>query len=156
MQINQLSKNFTLEEMLANDHNFIQQVYNYQYLNLKILTVRVLQHARDKVNVPIIINSGFRNIYLNKIVGGVLNSQHCEGQAVDIKCSKMEELFNFIRLRLMYDQVIVYVDKNNQSIFIHVSYNERYNRRESLICKMVDSKKTYIKINSENLTYITW
>lgn len=156
MQINQLSKNFTLKEMLANKHNFIQQVNNYQYMNLKILAVRVLQHARDKINVPIIINSGYRNIHLNKIVGGVLNSQHCTGQAVDIRCSKMEELFNFIRFHLMYDQVIVYVDENNLSIFIHVSYNERYNRKESLICKMVDSKKTYININSENLTYIRW
>ena len=34
---------------------------------------------------PIIINSGFRNSRVNRLVGGVENSQHLFGQAADIR-----------------------------------------------------------------------
>lgn len=156
MQINQLSKNFTLKEMLANNHGIVQLVNNYQYMNLKILCNRVLQPARDKLNIPIVINSGYRNIHLNKIVGGVLNSQHCTGQAVDVTCADMVALFNYIRFHLQYDQTIIYVNENNRAMFIHVSYNEGKNRNEDLICKKIGSKKTYVKINNEILTFIRW
>ena len=156
MQKEQLSKNFTLSEMLHNNHNFVIKANNYQYDNLKMICTRILQPSRDIIKVPIIINSGLRDIHLNKVVGGVLNSQHLEGKAVDFKCCEMEKVFEFIRFHLCYDQVIVYVNENNIVKFIHVSYSENKNRKQALICKVVGNKKTYIGINTENLTYIRW
>lgn len=34
---------------------------------------------------PIIVNSGFRNARVNRLVGGVAGSQHLRGQAADIR-----------------------------------------------------------------------
>lgn len=44
-----------------------------------------LDFVRLKFGKPIIINSGYRSPALNKAVGGVNNSKHLQGLAVDIK-----------------------------------------------------------------------
>lgn len=44
-----------------------------------------LELLRARLNKPIIITSGTRCIKHNKEVGGVSNSQHTKGKAVDIK-----------------------------------------------------------------------
>ena len=43
-----------------------------------------LQRLRDRLGVPISINSGYRSPEHNKRVGGVANSQHVTGKAADI------------------------------------------------------------------------
>lgn len=156
MQKEQLSNNFTLSEMLHNNHGFILHANNYQYENLKMICTRILQPTREKIKVPIIINSGLRDIHLNKVVGGVLNSQHIEGKAVDVTCTKMKDLFSYVLLCCIFDQMIIYINENNIIKFIHISYNENKNRKQSLICKVIGNQKKYIGINTENLTYIRW
>ncbi|NQT22347.1 MAG: DUF882 domain-containing protein [Candidatus Omnitrophica bacterium] len=44
-----------------------------------------LEELRERLNAPIIITSGYRCPLHNKAVGGVKNSQHLYGNAVDIK-----------------------------------------------------------------------
>lgn len=44
-----------------------------------------LQVLRDSINVPITITNAYRCAEHNKAVGGVTNSQHILGKAVDIK-----------------------------------------------------------------------
>lgn len=84
-----LTKNFTLEEMVASDTARIKGILNQpNYKEIEELTKlckNVLQPIRDKYNKPIIVTSGFRNDALNKAVGGVSTSQHRFGQAADIK-----------------------------------------------------------------------
>ena len=57
----------------------LQDVANMTYGCLMLL-----EPARLEVG-PIIINSGFRNSRVNRLVGGVGNSQHLIGQAADIR-----------------------------------------------------------------------
>lgn len=98
------------------------------------LVENVLDPAREYIGIPIYITSGYRCPELNKIIGGVQNSQHQKGEAADIRCEiqYMNELYNYIRKNLQYDQLIYYKTKN----FIHVSYtNLRNNRHESWITK---------------------
>ena len=47
--------------------------------------VEQLQFVRDKIGVPIIITSGYRTPEWNKYVGGVKNSYHKKGMAVDTR-----------------------------------------------------------------------
>ena len=44
-----------------------------------------LQAVRNTINRPIPISSGYRNPVLNRAVGGVSNSRHLVGDAVDIR-----------------------------------------------------------------------
>lgn len=78
------------------------------------------------------ISSGFRCRQLNQAVGGVDNSQHVRGQAVDlvivipgttIKESIME-LYKYVTDNLRFDQLIIY------PTFVHISFVVFGNRME--------------------------
>ena len=101
-------------------------------LNLTKLIDNVLDPLRTAYRKPIYVNSGYRCEELNRLVGGAKNSQHMTGKAADITAGNKEEnrkLFELVRkLGLDYDQLI---DEQNYS-WVHVSYNEDFNRNEIL------------------------
>ena len=75
-----LSKNFTLEEMVATSHKGLQDTPTLEVVqNLQKLCVLVLQPLRDAIGRPVYINSGYRSKRLNARVGGVPNSRHLQG-----------------------------------------------------------------------------
>ncbi len=86
-----LSKNFTLEEMVATSHRKLQDTPTLAVIqNLQRLCVLVLQPLRDAIGRPVYINSGYRSERLNARVGGVLNSRHLQGRAADIHCDNLD------------------------------------------------------------------
>lgn len=104
--------------------------------NINLLVDNVLDPARDEFRTPIIITSGYRCPQVNRLVGGVDNSQHMSGCAADFHVmgftpSMMHEVFLYIFNTLEFDQLIYYRSKN----FIHVSYVENCNRHEAFIKK---------------------
>lgn len=104
--------------------------------NINLLVDNVLDPVRDMVNTPIIITSGYRCPRVNRLVGGVDNSQHMSGCAADFHVqgynhSMMYEVFLYISNTLEFDQLIYYPSKN----IIHVSYVENCNRHEAFIKK---------------------
>ena len=104
--------------------------------NINLLVDNVLDPVRDMVNAPIVITSGYRCPQVNRLVGGVDNSQHMSGCAADFHVmgftpSMMYEVFLYIFNTLEYDQLIYYRSKN----FIHVSYVENGNRHEAFLKK---------------------
>lgn len=104
--------------------------------NINLLVDNVLDPVRDMVNAPIIITSGYRCPQVNRLVGGVNNSQHRSGCAADFHIQgftpqMMHEVFLYIFNTLEYDQLIYYRHKN----FIHVSYVENCNRHEAFLKK---------------------
>ena len=65
-----LSKNFTLEEMVATSHPRLQDTPTLEVVqNLQRLCVLVLQPLRDTIGAPVYINSGYRSKRLNARVG---------------------------------------------------------------------------------------
>lgn len=54
-------------------------------VRMKISTLKMLDAARGKAGVPFIINSGYRTEKHNAAVGGVEDSAHIKGYAVDIQ-----------------------------------------------------------------------
>ncbi len=57
-----LSKNFTLEEMVATSHRKLQDTPTLAVVqNLQRLCVLVLQPLRDAIGRPVYINSGYRS-----------------------------------------------------------------------------------------------
>ena len=102
--------------------------------NINLLVDNVLDPIRDMVHTPIIITSGYRCPQVNRLVGGVDNSQHMSGCAADFHVqgftpSMMYEVFLYIFNTLEYDQLIYYRSKN----FIHVSYVENCPRCEAFL-----------------------
>ncbi|NLC24645.1 MAG: DUF882 domain-containing protein [Oxalobacter sp.] len=87
-----LTEHFTLEELLRSDTAKKRGIDNTPpegsqiYANLEKLA-GVLEEVRALFGKPVHINSGYRCPELNKAVGGVRNSAHLTGYAVDIRIS---------------------------------------------------------------------
>lgn len=68
-----------------------------------------LEEVRKAIGKPIIVNSAFRSVEVNKAVGGVKSSQHCLGCAADIRVIGMkpdEVVKAIIASNIQYDQLI--------------------------------------------------
>ena len=97
-----------------------------QMINLVYLCAYVLEPLRMAMKEPIKIGSGFRCEALNKAVGGVSNSQHMKGQAVDLcidgDIKKGKKWFEYIKNHLPFDQLIWEKNPKTGSYWVHVSY----------------------------------
>ena len=140
-----LSKNFTLSELVRTNAPIPNVPSAEEIANLKELVVNVLQPAREIYGKSITITSGYRSAEVNRRVGGATNSQHTKGEAVDIKCEDNSELFNIIR-QLDFDQLLWEFGNDIQPQWIHVSYKKNGNRKDILKAKKINGKTTYIKI----------
>lgn len=87
-------------------------------------------------NLHFTITSAKRSIADNKAAGGVPNSQHLFGEAIDIKpygsttySQLLEHIYNYSDNVHVFDQLILY------STFIHISFGDR-NRRQ-----VIDKRK---------------
>ena len=133
-----ISKNFTLEELCASETAKAKGISNNpgqtDIVNLCALVHNVLQPLRFAMNEPIKIGSGFRSYALNKAVGGVSNSQHMKGQAVDLcidgDIQKGKRWFEWIKIHCDFDQLI-WEHNSKGSYWVHVSYRaDGKNRRQ--------------------------
>lgn len=77
----QLTKNFNLLEFRCKDGTHVPEelIPNVQEL------ANNLQVIRDRIGVPLHINSAYRTAKHNKRMGGTEKSQHLEGKAADLR-----------------------------------------------------------------------
>ena len=123
-----LSENFTLEELIHSntaERMGIDNVPKDEKVveNLRSLCLEVLQPLRDYVGAPVHINSGYRCPELNMAVGGVKNSQHCRGEAADIRIvspKQGREWAAWIEDNCRFDQMLLERNKNG-AVWLHVS-----------------------------------
>lgn len=64
-------------------------------MNPKLL--KMLDELRGKAGIPIVLSSAFRCSKHNKKVGGVTNSSHVKGMAVDMKCYDGRTRFKILK-----------------------------------------------------------
>ena len=88
----QLTKNFNLNEL---DCNSGKDTPGEVVENLKLLCKEV-QKLRDEYGKPFIVNSGYRDEEYNKKIGGVKNSNHIKGKAMDIHAPVGSSLRQFL------------------------------------------------------------
>ena len=109
MKNTRLSNHFLLGEFLnvskyPDNNPSLQDVVNLVY-GCRLL----LEPAREAIGCPIIINSGFRNPRVNALVGGVVGSQHLQGQAADIRPkdpARFQQLVAFLKAHALTDQLL--------------------------------------------------
>lgn len=135
-------KYFTLKELLHSEVALRNNIVNLPprheavqvYYNLVALVDNLLDRIRERFAVSMIITSGYRCERLNKLVGGVDNSQHMKGEAVDFwfpsfSHKEMIEAFFEIAEEFDFDQLIYYKKKG----IIHISYSNSNNRHQSFM-----------------------
>lgn len=102
---------------------------------MNVTLMRFLEHLLC-YNLHFTITSAKRSIAENEAAGGVPNSQHLFGQAIDVKpygsttySRLLEHIHNFSDTVHVFDQLILY------PTFIHISFGGR-NRRQ-----VIDKRK---------------
>ena len=127
----QLSKNFSLVELTKSQTAERKGIPNDpspdHIENLRLLCERVLQPVRDHFNHTVTISSRYRNEILSQKIGSSSSSQHCKGEAADFEIygTPNNEIFNWIKGNLLYDQMILefWNEDEPNSGWLHVSYN---------------------------------
>ena len=93
-----------------------------QQNNISPVLVQMLDVARSTAGIPFIITRGYRCKKHNKNVGGVTDSQHCNGNAVDIVWKDYNQLYLMINALLLagFNRIGIHYQKK----FIHVDISE--------------------------------
>jgi hypothetical protein len=139
-----ISKNFTLEELLASDTAKAKGIKNVpgtqEVCALCALVINILQPLRDAMGEPIKIGSGYRSLALNKAVGGVANSQHMKGEAADLCIDgdkiKGKRWFDWIKAHCEYDQII-WEHNAKGNYWVHVSFRADGKNRKQVINELL-------------------
>lgn len=128
-------KEIEIKDLLWSDTAWKNKIWNQPSYKELCCMHDLIDNVLNPINSMVgelAINSGYRCEELNRLVGGVPNSQHMLGQAADIRCASitkdnekyLEEVEKFAKEYLNYDQLIRY------DTFIHISYNALRNRRQ--------------------------
>ena len=122
-----------------------------QLTNMELVAEEVFEPLREWVGGPIKINSFFRCPELNKAIGGSKTSQHCKGQAIDIddtyKVVANNDMYNYIKNNLDFDQLIWEFGDNKNPNWLHVSYvSKDSNRNRCLRAYKSNGKTVYSEI----------
>jgi hypothetical protein len=120
--------------------------------NFKILAENVFEKIRVHFGVPIHISSGYRSKELNDAIGGSQTSQHSKGQAIDIDMDGSSDgvsnadIYNFIKDKLDYDQLIWEFGTDENPDWVHVSYSKDKNRKQRLKAVKTNGKTSYTNL----------
>lgn len=124
-----LSKNFSLKEFFKKG-DYEKGIPPEVLMAIKDLVDNVLQPARDKLGMPIRVNSAYRSPEFNASIGGAANSQHIYGQAVDIApipatLENYKKLWSVLKTgpfdQLIWENALAFTGLPSH---IHVSYVE--------------------------------
>jgi zinc D-Ala-D-Ala carboxypeptidase len=102
-------KNFSDLEVKGLDHDFVV----------------LLDKARDIAGIPFVINSGFRTPEHNKKVGGVADSAHLSGKAVDLRARNGEETYAIIKSAMDVGIKRIGINRASQFVHLDISYADK-------------------------------
>lgn len=103
----------TLDNILSSI-GLVEPKYKYFKANeiagLKPELVKKLDEAREKAGIPFVITSGKRTIITNEEVGGVENSSHLTGEAVDLRCQTSVDRWKMLNalLAVKFNRIGIY------------------------------------------------
>ena len=148
----QLTKNFSLEEMVKSEtalrHGMENKPGPDEMNNLLQLCANVLQPVRDHYQKGVKVNSGYRSPDVNAKVGGSRTSDHCRGMAADIEIPGIPnaDLAKWIKENLSYTQLILefYTPGIPDSGWVHVSYDPANLKKQDLTATRKDGKTVYL------------
>jgi hypothetical protein len=148
-----ISQHLSLSEVTRSDsakRHGIDNTPTAEHLeNFKVLAEKVFEPIRAHFGVPIHISSGYRSKALNAFIKGSASSQHCKGEAIDIDMDGSSNgvtnkmIFDFIKEKLDFDQLIWEFGSDKNPDWVHVSYTKGGNRKQKLKAVRSGGKTTY-------------
>ena len=134
-----LTPHFTLDEMVKSQTALRLGLDNTpdpdEMESLLALCENVLAPVRIHWAKPVVINSGFRSLRVNRAIGSRDSSQHAKGEAADIEIPGIDNLvlYYWIAEELDFDQLILeFYNGEPSSGWVHVSYVGLENRNQTL------------------------
>lgn len=134
-----LTPHFTLDEMVKSQTALRLGLDNTpdpdEMESLLALCENVLEPVRIHWAKPVVINSGFRSLRVNRAIGSRDSSQHAKGEAADIEIPGIDNLvlYYWIAEELDFDQLILeFYNGEPSSGWVHVSYVGLENRNQTL------------------------
>lgn len=117
--------------------------------NMKLIGGVIFDKIRIHFGVPIGINSFYRCAELNTAIGGSVTSQHVSGEAIDIDADMYgkitnKQIFDYIKDKLDFDQLIWEFGTDENPDWVHVSYSKIKNRKQVIRAKKVAKKTVYV------------
>jgi hypothetical protein len=115
-----LSNNFTLDELIITSTSGSNIPPGIHKEKLLYTANYLLQPVRDKWG-PVVVNSGYRSQAVNTAIGGSSTSQHCKGEAADIRTPTADlwEVYLWILDNLSFGQCIY--EEKGAAKWIHIS-----------------------------------
>lgn len=127
------TKYFKVSEILHSDtakkHNIDNTPTDDTIIDNLNYTLNRLNTIREQYGKPIYINSGYRCDELNALVGGVKDSKHRLGLAVDLRWDT--DLIDFLIKNCSFDKLIK--EKAGKSKWIHLQFSIDINKERRLL-----------------------
>lgn len=143
-----ISQHFTLAELTVSEtaarHGLLNEPDALALAQLHRLCDLILEPLRAGVKRPVLVQSGYRSLKVNALVGGSRTSHHMEGRAADIIVPGMSpiEVCHQIRLlRLPFDQCI---NEFGRWCHVSVALDPAAARRELLTATYTGSRVAYL------------
>lgn len=139
----QLSDHFTLAEMTFSQTAARRGIDNSPspaiIAALRQTCVHLLEPIRAHFGRPVMVTSGYRSPALNRAIGGVPESQHCQGEATDIVIQGVDNprIARWIMHHLSFDQLIM------EGHWVHVAYRADRARQSVLTAHFVHGHAHY-------------
>lgn len=142
-----LSPYFALQEFTRTSTGLYNNPGPEEIANLQALVDNVLHPARVAMGA-IRINSGYRSVTVNRMVGGSKTSHHLYGMAADLDHWRdNEDLYNWIKKNCKYTQLIWEgSDSKGKPKWVHVSYDPKDLKCENLRAIFIGKRVRYIQL----------
>lgn len=131
-----LSTYFTWREATTTNTGIPNEPDTEVHRETIIITAGYMDVVREYLGHPVLINSWYRNHAVNRAVGGVPNSQHSKGEAVDFRCprfgSPYEICLALASSDLPFDQLIL------EPTWVHISFTCKRSPRGQVLTLMRD------------------
>ena len=141
-----ITPNFKYGEFVASEKAMqygIKNIPNEQeWQNIEFVAKTILQPLRDKLGIPLTVNSGFRNSKLNKLAGGSETSFHRLGCAVDVDTVKIP-LINVLEAAYELPEWSEIIAEYFPQGWVHIAHKKGDNRK---MLKLKDSNHHFSKV----------
>ena len=151
-----ISENFKYWEFVSSEtamKNGIKNIPNEQeWQNIEFVVKTILQPLRDKLGIPLTVNSGFRNSMLNKLSGGSETSFHRLGCAVDVDVDTTKlPLVNVLEAAYELPEWSEIIAEYFPGGWVHIAHKKGDNRK---MLKLKDNKHNFAKVTLEYIKNI--
>lgn len=120
-----LTDHFTWEETVHSDaaiHAGLDNTPTIAAQQNIVRTATKMEKVRELLDKSIIVHSWYRNAAVNKLVGGVPDSQHTEGKAVDFVSPDFGTCLDICKLIIANKELINYDQLILEHSWVHISF----------------------------------